>query len=84
MGKAAGTASWVWYAAAAVTYCGAAIVEKGLLNWFVGPMWLVAFIWFGPLVADRVRGLRSRHEDEPDEPGPDERDDTPVGQGQAE
>jgi hypothetical protein len=76
MGKAAGTASWVWYAAAAVSYCGAAIFEKALLNWFVGPLWLVAFIWFGPLVADRVRG-RSRREE-------DERDDTPVGQGPAE
>lgn len=44
-----------WYGLATVTYVGAAVVEKGLLNWFVGPLWLVSFIWFGPQLADRVR-----------------------------
>ncbi|MGH9212922.1 MAG: hypothetical protein ACRD2C_19960 [Acidimicrobiales bacterium] len=47
--------SVLWYGAAATTYIGASIVEKGLLNWFVGPLWLVAFIWLGPLATDRLR-----------------------------
>jgi hypothetical protein len=45
-----------WYGAAAVTYVGASIVEKALLNWFVGPLWLVAFVWLGPLAAGLLRG----------------------------
>lgn len=44
-----------WYGAAGVTYVVASIFQKGLLNWFVGPLWLVAFIWLGPLATDRVR-----------------------------
>jgi hypothetical protein len=44
-----------WYGLAAVTYIGASIVQKGLLNWFVGPLWLVAVIWIGPLATDRAR-----------------------------
>jgi len=47
-----------WYALAAVTYIGAAILEKGLLNWLIGPAWLVAVITFGPAALDRVRRRR--------------------------
>lgn len=47
-----------WYGLAAVTYVAAGIVEKGLLNWIVGPIWLIAFVWFGPLIADRLRRRR--------------------------
>jgi hypothetical protein len=45
-----------WYAFAAVTYCGAGVLEKGLLNWIIGPLWLVAVVWAGPEVVDRIRG----------------------------
>jgi hypothetical protein len=45
----------VWYLVAAVTYIAAAIAEKGLLNWLVGPAWLVAVVTFGPVAADRLR-----------------------------
>jgi len=45
-----------WYTVAAVTYCGAAVFEKGLLNWIIGPLWLVAVVWAGPELVDRLRG----------------------------
>jgi len=44
----------IWYTVAGVTYVGASIFEKGLLNWFVGPLWLVAVVWAGPPLADRL------------------------------
>lgn len=44
-----------WYAAATVTYISASIVEKGLLNWFIGPLWLVGFVWAGPALTARIR-----------------------------
>ena len=47
-----------WYLVAAVTYVAASLLEKGLLNWFIGPAWLVAVVTFGPLAADRI--LRRR------------------------
>jgi hypothetical protein len=47
-----------WYLFAAVTYIAAAVVEKGLLNWLVGPAWLVLTLWWGPALVDRVRGRR--------------------------
>lgn len=48
----------VWYGLAAVSYVAAGILEKGLLNWIVGPLWLVAFVWAGPPLVDRVRRRR--------------------------
>lgn len=45
----------LWYGLAGVTYIGAGIFQKGLLNWFVGPMWLVAFVWAGPALTDWFR-----------------------------
>jgi hypothetical protein len=45
----------LWYLVATVTYIAAAIAEKGLLNWLVGPAWLVAVVTFGPVAADRLR-----------------------------
>jgi hypothetical protein len=47
--------SAIWYAIAAVTYVAASIAEKGLLNWIVGPLWLVAVVTFGPALVDRTR-----------------------------
>jgi energy-converting hydrogenase Eha subunit G len=45
-----------WYGFAGVTYIAASIVEKGLLNWIIGPLWLVAVVMAGPALVDRVRG----------------------------
>jgi hypothetical protein len=44
-----------WYLFAAVSYVGLAIFHKWLLNWIVGPAWLVATVTIGPGIVDRVR-----------------------------
>ena len=46
----------VWYVIGALSYIGVGLVEKGLLNWVVGPLWLVAVVVIGPAVVDRIRG----------------------------
>lgn len=51
-----GREEWFWYVVAAVTYIGAGIWQKFLLNWFVGPLWLVAVVVVGPALWDRLRG----------------------------
>lgn len=43
----------VLYALAAVSYVVAGILYKGLLNWVVGPLWVVAWIEIGSRVANR-------------------------------
>ena len=50
-----GKEEWFWYLFAAVTYITLGIWHKWLLNWFVGPAWLVAFIVVGPWLTDRLR-----------------------------
>jgi hypothetical protein len=52
------TETAVWYGIAFVTYVAASIFEKGLLNWIVGPLWLVGVVVYGPRAYDRVRGRR--------------------------
>ncbi len=54
-----GAEEWFWYLAAAVSYIVLGIWHKWLLNWFVGPAWLVAFIVIGPWLTDRI-GLTGR------------------------
>jgi hypothetical protein len=46
----------LWYGLAAATYVGLSVQHKALLNWVVGPLWLVAFVWVGPAAVDLVRG----------------------------
>lgn len=53
-----GPTEWYWYLAAAVSYIGFGIFHKFLLNWFVGPVWLVAVVVIGPAVVDRLRRRR--------------------------
>jgi hypothetical protein len=65
----------LWYGLAGATYCGAAIFEKGLLNWIVGPIWLVLFISAGPVLADRLRGRRPERSVVAAGPDADEPDD---------
>jgi hypothetical protein len=45
----------IWYVIAAVTYTGLAVYHKWLLNWIMGPGWLVATVTIGPAVIDRIR-----------------------------
>ena len=42
------------YFLAGVTYVGFGMFHKFLLNWIIGPVWLVAWIWLVPAV-DRRR-----------------------------
>jgi hypothetical protein len=51
-----GKEEWFWYLTAAVSYITVSIWHKFLLNWFVGPLWLVVWIVVGPAVWDRIRG----------------------------
>jgi hypothetical protein len=53
--RLAGKEEWFWYLVAAISYVGVSMFHKGLLNWFVGPLWLVAVVVVGPAVWDRLR-----------------------------
>jgi len=43
------------YASAAVTYTTLSIYNKWLLDWIVGPLWLVAWVWGLPALVKLVR-----------------------------
>lgn len=43
-----------WYVVAAVSYVTLGVSHKWLLNWFVGPVWLVTIVVIGPRLVDRV------------------------------
>lgn len=43
------------YLAAAVSYIGLGLYHKWLLNWIVGPLWLIAWLQVAPAIG---RGLR--------------------------
>jgi hypothetical protein len=45
---------WTWTLLAAVTYTVLSIWHKWLLNWIVGPVWLVGWVVIGPFVADQI------------------------------
>ena len=55
-----GGEEWFWYVFAAVTYIVASIWHKWLLNWLIGPIWLITIVVVGPWLLDRARGLRHR------------------------
>jgi hypothetical protein len=48
----------VLYLLAAVTYVGFGMFHKFLLNWIIGPVWLVTWLWLVPVIVDRVRGAK--------------------------
>jgi hypothetical protein len=50
--------TWVWYVIAFVSYVLVGMHQKWLLTWFLGPMWLITVVWFGPMLWDAVRGRR--------------------------
>jgi hypothetical protein len=58
----AGNPSWytrrvelVLYLLAGVTYVGFGMFHKFLLNWIIGPIWLVAWVWLVPELIDSIR-----------------------------
>ena len=46
---------WAWYLFAGVSYIGVSLWLKFLLNWLIGPVWLMAVIWAGPALVERLR-----------------------------
>ena len=54
-----GAGELLWYLVAAVSYILLGVWHKWLLNWFVGPLWLVTIIVVGPWLTDRL-GLTGR------------------------
>ena len=62
--RLAGKEEWFWYLFAAVSYILLGMWQKFLLNWFVGPMWLVAVVVIGPALWDRVRGMGGQNGDQ--------------------
>ncbi len=57
----------VLYLLAAVTYIGFSIYNKWLLDWIIGPLWCVAFVWGIPALWRWVRGepVRPRRDSGP-------------------
>ena len=47
------------YVVSGVTYVALGMFHKFLLNWVIGPIWLVAWVWAVPEVVDRARRRRS-------------------------
>jgi hypothetical protein len=45
----------MWTMIAAVSYIVLSIWHKWLLNWILGPVWLVGWVVIGPVVVDHVR-----------------------------
>ena len=45
----------IWYVIAAVSYVSLGVYHKWLLNWVMGPAWLVAMVTIGPAIIDRIR-----------------------------
>ena len=43
------------YLLAATSYVALGVFNKFLLNWIIGPIWLVAWIWAVPALLDRFR-----------------------------
>ncbi len=56
----------VLYLAAAVSYIGLGLYHKWLLNWVVGPLWLIAWLELVPALGRIV----TRHRAWPERPGP--------------
>lgn len=50
----------VLYVLAGTSYVAFGIFHKFLLNWIVGPIWLVAWIWAVPAIIERIRRARVR------------------------
>jgi hypothetical protein len=49
----------IWYVIAGASYIILSIWHKWLLNWFIGPAWLVGTVVVGPWIYDYLTGRRS-------------------------
>jgi hypothetical protein len=59
------------YVTAAVTYISLSIYNKWLLDWIVGPLWLVAWVWGLPAIVKVIRRQPVRPRRNPLEPPED-------------
>ncbi len=50
----------VIYVVAGVAYVGLGMFHKFLLNWIIGPLWLIAWVWLVPVLIDRLGRDSSR------------------------
>jgi hypothetical protein len=48
----------IWVIAAAISYIFVGLNAKILLNWVVGPLWPVVFVWLGPPAVRRLTGWK--------------------------
>lgn len=48
------------YILAGASYVVLGVFHKFLLNWIIGPIWLVAWIWAVPVVVERIRQGQGR------------------------
>jgi hypothetical protein len=48
------------YVLAGVSYVVLGVFHKFLLNWVIGPIWLVTWIWAVPVLVERIRGRLDR------------------------
>ena len=46
------------YVLSGLSYIVLGMFHKWLLNWVLGPVWLVTWIWAGPALVDRLRRRR--------------------------
>jgi hypothetical protein len=51
--------AWIWYLFAGASYIILSIWHKWLLNWFIGPAWLVGVVVIGPWLFDLLARRRS-------------------------
>jgi hypothetical protein len=54
-----GSDAWL-YLAAAITYIAASMYQKFLLNWIIGPLWLVAWMVVVPAIGRAIGRVRRR------------------------
>ena len=50
------------YLSAGITYIGLGMFHKFLLNWIIGPLWLVLWVWLVPVLIEGVRRVGSPRE----------------------
>lgn len=50
----------ILYLLAGASYVALGVFHKFLLNWIIGPIWLVAWIWAVPALVERLRQGRTR------------------------
>jgi len=60
------------YVSAAVSYIALSIYNKWLLDWIVGPLWLVAWVWGLPALVKLIRRQPVRPRRNPIERNPTE------------